>query len=50
LLRSQQDDLRVVTPYRVSDDDIVAYESRIGAFLAKAGLRPRAVELATPTQ
>ncbi len=50
LPRRQRDDVRVVTPYRISDDDLAEYEDRIATFLAKAGIRPRAVELLASTQ
>jgi hypothetical protein len=38
LPRRQRNDIRVVTPYRISDDDLGQYEGRIAAFLEEAGL------------
>ena len=46
LPRRQRNDVRVVTPYRISDEDMPEYESRIEAFLAEAGVCPSRVELA----
>jgi hypothetical protein len=55
LPRRQRDDIRVVTPFRISDDDMDAYEDRIAAFLDAAGLAevsgrtPAAPDLASAT-
>jgi flavodoxin len=50
LPRRQRDDVRVVTPYRISDDDLAEYDDRITAFLAEADIRSREVELAASSQ
>jgi hypothetical protein len=44
LPRRQRNDVRVVTPYRISEDDIPEYESRIEAFFAEAGVRTNRME------
>lgn len=50
LPRRQRNDVRVVTPYRISEDDIPEYESRIEAFFAEAGVRSSNTELAASSQ
>lgn len=44
LPRPQRNDVRVVTPYRICDDDLREFADRIDAFLEEAGL-PRAAAL-----
>jgi hypothetical protein len=50
LPRRQRGDVRVVTPYRILDEDLAEYEDRIAAFLSTAGVRSREVELAASSQ
>lgn len=45
LPRYQRNDVRAVTPHRISDDDLVEYETAISVFLREAGLRPALAEL-----
>lgn len=47
LPRRQRSDVRVVTPYRISDDDMAEYEGRVDAFLAEAGVYPRSFDSVT---
>jgi hypothetical protein len=38
LPRRQREQIRIVTPYRISDDDMADYDAPIAAFLQEAGL------------
>ena len=38
LPRRQREEIRIVTPYRISDDDMGEYDAPIAAFLQEAGL------------
>lgn len=43
LPRRQRNDVRVVTPYRIGDDDLPTYEARIRSFFTEAGICPTLV-------